>query len=242
MANHVVVDKTLQGTRIITARGAAYGDNLHVVEVVPIEFGSLCAFYPILMSGNPDRGGYVFVSVLGFEPGENLFLDDSGWDAGYVPLTVRRQPFLLLPQKINEEDGTTSTVPILAIDMDSPRVSQEQGEAMFDEGGEATDWFKDVNRMIAGLVQGSEMGRELIRKLDVLELIEPLELSVRLVDGNTRRLEGLHTISDGKLQNLSDRHIVELHQLGYLDYIYSMRASLGHFGGLARRKNARLSP
>ena len=149
MANHQVVDKTLQGTRIITRHGEEYGDKVHVAEVVPTEFFHLSAFYPVLFAGSPDARGYNLVAVLGMEPGENLFLEGNNWDAGYIPLSIRRQPFLLQSQTIKEEDGTTATVPILAIDMDSPRVSKTDGEAMFTEEGEATEGFKARNNRMA---------------------------------------------------------------------------------------------
>lgn len=239
MATHTLVDKSLQGTRIITDRGAEYGDNLHVAQVVPQEFSSLCAFYPILIAGNPDRAGYRFVAIFGFEPGENLYLEGNQWDAGYVPITVRQQPFLLVPQEIKNEEGNTETVPMLAIDNDSPRVSTERGEPIFDADGEPTEWFRGINQMLSILVEGSNMGRELLRKLDVLELLEPLQMGIRLVDGSALRLEGLHTINEVRLRELSDQAVLELHRLGYLDCIYSMRASLGHLGALARRKNTR---
>lgn len=241
MANHKVVDKSLQGTRIITRRGPEYGDAVHVAEVVPTECHKLSAFYPVLLAGSPDARGYNLVAVLGMEPGENLFLENNGWDAGYIPLSIRRQPFLLQTQALKEEDGSISNVPILAIDLDSPRVSQTEGEAMFDEAGEATEWFKGMNQLIAQMLRGSEQGREFIRKLDVMELIEPLEMAVRLGDGSTRRFEGLNTINAARLRDLKDEQIVELHKLGYLDYIYSMRASLAQFGALAKRKSARMA-
>jgi hypothetical protein len=239
MANHQVVDKTLQGTRIITRHGEEYGDKVHVAEVVPTEFFHLSAFYPVLFAGSPDARGYNLVAVLGMEPGENLFLEGNNWDAGYIPLSIRRQPFLLQSQTIKEEDGTTATVPILAIDMDSPRVSKTDGEAMFTEEGEATEWFKAMNNRMAQLLRGSELGREFIRKLDVMELIEPLQMAVRLGDGSARRFEGLHTISETRLRELSEQDVLELHKLGYLDYIYSMRVSVAQFGALAKRKSAR---
>ncbi len=240
MTNLVLVDKKLRGTRIITSHGAQYGDNLHVAEVVPTEFSQLSAFYPILLSGEGDSRGYKLVSIFGFEAGENLFLENDSWDAGYIPLTFRRQPFSLRSQKLKEEDGTTSNVPILAIDLDSPRVSTEAGEPMFTEDGEVTEWFKGMNQLIAHVLQSSNLGGEFVRKLDVMELIKPLELGVRLADGTTRRLDGLHTIDDTRLRELPDKNVLELHQLGYLDYIYSMRASMAQLGSLARRKNTRI--
>ena len=238
--NLALVDKTLQGTRIITRRGAEYGDNLHVVEVVPREFSSLCGFYPILIAHTDAAGGHRFVSILGFEPGENLYLQGNDWDAGYIPLTIRRQPFQVIAQEITEEDGSKSQVPTMAINLDSPRISREQGEDIIGEDGELTPWFKEVTGMVSAMVEGTNQARELLRQLDSLGLIEPLQVGFKLVDGVTRRLDGLYTINEARLRELPDDAVLELHRRGYLDCIYSMRASLGHLGGLARRKDARL--
>jgi hypothetical protein len=239
MANPVLVDKSIHDTRIITEHGAIYGDNQHAMEVVPREFSSLCAYYPIMIVSGP-QNRLSFVAVLGLEQGENLFLEGDRWDAGYVPLTRRRQPFTVVPRKFKNEEGSEETAQALAIDMDSPRISATEGEALVDAEGAPTPYFREINAIVQATVNGAREARELLQKLASLDLIEALDYGVRLSDGKLRRLEGLSTINEKKLRELDSHVIVDLHKSGFLDAIYCMRASLGHVGALARRKEARL--
>ncbi|WP_161955527.1 SapC family protein, partial [Escherichia coli] len=63
--------------RVITERGAAWGDNVMSAPVTPDEFRSLQADYPILFQ--PDgSGSFLPVALFGLEQGDNLFLSAKG--------------------------------------------------------------------------------------------------------------------------------------------------------------------
>ena len=69
-----------QDVCVITERSARYGDNVMYALTFPFEFRSVQALYPILF--HSDSNGNPFpVALFGFQEGENLFLDESGWDA-----------------------------------------------------------------------------------------------------------------------------------------------------------------
>ena len=44
--------------------------------------------------------------MFGVEEGENLFLDEKGWNASYIPLNIMRQPFLIGFQEKTQEGKT----------------------------------------------------------------------------------------------------------------------------------------
>ena len=79
--------------RVLTTRGADYGDNAMSALTFPDEFRTLQAHYPIVFQKTQDGTGFQALALLGFEEGENLFLDGERWDAPDLPLTVERQPF-----------------------------------------------------------------------------------------------------------------------------------------------------
>jgi SapC len=239
MANVVLVDESIKGTKVITERGAQYGDSVHAVQVMPGELPTLCGFYPVMISGDKE-GQMALIAVLGLEPGENLYLNGNQWDAGYLPLTLRQQPFTITRENTLGDDGKITKVPSLAIDMDSPRISKEEGHDIVDENGEPTAYFREINGIIQTIAKELPVTGALLNKLRELDLIQPLASELRLADGKTRRLQGLNTINEIKLRELPEEEILKLHANGFLDCIYSIRASLGHMGGLAQRKNARL--
>ena len=96
MTRSVLLDNvTHRDLRIVTARGAAWGDDVMSAVVVPSEFRNLQAHYPVVFQKTADAAGFQPVAVFGFEPGQNLFLGPEGWDAPYVPMAIERQPFLI---------------------------------------------------------------------------------------------------------------------------------------------------
>src|SRR5215510_14038898 len=80
--------------RIITARGARYGDDIMAALTFPAEFRNVQAHYPIVFSRSAD-GQFSPLALFGFREKQNLFLGPNGWDVPYIPLMVERIPFLI---------------------------------------------------------------------------------------------------------------------------------------------------
>src|SRR5687768_11693123 len=109
--------------RVIATRGAEYGDEVMYTLTFPADFRSVQAHYPIVFGKSAD-GQFQPLALFGFKQGQNLFLDRDAWHATYVPLMIERHPFLI---------GGGSGELLVHIDLDHPRVSRTQGEALFRE-------------------------------------------------------------------------------------------------------------
>jgi hypothetical protein len=229
----------MQDIRVRTGRSAELGDNRHVVEVVPIEFRSLMSFYPIVISKDPATDQWMFVTICGFEPGENLLLGDDGWNVPYVPLNIRRQPFNVIATEGTTESGETVRAPALAIDLDNPRVNKEEGERLFDDQGEATPFLEEVDRIMSEVVPSTQRARQLAQRLGDEGLIESLTINFELADGEKHSVTGLYAINENKFRELPEETILDMHRQGQLGSIYAMIASMGQLGGLLELKSAR---
>src|SRR5688572_29174625 len=97
--------------KVITERGAKYGDDIMYAFTFPAEFRDLQAHYPIVFHKSADGTGFDAVALLGFQDGENLFLENGSWDCSYIPLTVERQPFMI---------GRAGEELMVHIDLDNP--------------------------------------------------------------------------------------------------------------------------
>lgn len=204
---------------------AAYGDNRRFVQVIVKEFPQLLVHYPILLSKNAETGQFYCGAMLGFDEGENLFLEEWQDRDFYRPLYLQRGPFY-------------ANGPDLAIDMDDPRVGAEGGKPLFTEQGQPTRYLQSIIWAFQDLEPGKEMTRLFIQRLLELKLIEECEVEVEFVDGSLRRCVGLYTINQEMLQRLSDEVVVELYRRGYMRLIHYMIASQKQVQVLARKKNA----
>jgi hypothetical protein len=213
MSNVVLLDSQLHRTlRVHAAPSAHYGDNQRFVAVAVNEFHALALHYPILFSKEADTGQFYCGAMLGFDAGENLFVDEHRTLTMYRPLNLQRGPFLT--------SGSD-----LAIDLDHPRVAPSGDQELFTEAGEPSRYL-----------------RIFIDTLLSLKLIEPMTISTRFDDGSDREFTGLYTINRDQLKELADAAVLDLFRRGYLQLIYLMLASLDQVSALAQRKNRSLLP
>jgi hypothetical protein len=226
MTQIVPLSKETHRSLIVDGRAAAaYGDNRHFVRVIVKEFPELLVHYPILFTKHPQTGEFYCGAMLGFEEGENLFLEEWTDRQFYRPLSLQRGPFY-------------SQGPDLAIDLDDPRVGAEGGKPLFTEQGQPTLYLQSIIWAFQDLNPGVEMTRLFIARLLELKLIEPIDLEAEFDDGSKRQCVGLYTIDQEVLSGLPNEVVVELFRRGYLRLIHYMIASLKQVPVLARKKNS----
>ena len=241
MASSVILDsKVHQSVRVRTDRGAEFGENMHLVPVIADELPRLLLEYPVCLIKDSETGQFGLHALLGFEPGENLFLDGNHWDAMYVPMHLRRQPFMV--GIAGDEDAKpTPENTMITIDMGSARISETEGERLFDDGGEATQYLQSISELLSSLLPGISVTDVFVKQLADYDLIEPARLDVTFANGEQRNFDGLYTVSDEKLRELDDQKLRDLHDRGYLQASHLLLASIGQVQRLINRKNARLT-
>jgi hypothetical protein len=217
--------------RIVTNRGAEWGDQVMWASTFPAEFRDIQACYPIVFRATGDGLGFEPVALFGFAHGENLFLKGDRWDAPYVPMMVARQPFLI---------GISGNELMVNVDLDHPRVSRHAGEAVFKPHGGHTPFLENVNSLLFAIHEGMQALPDFLSALQQFELLESFTLDVELNDGSQHRLIGFHTINEERLQALDGAAIAALHAAGHLHSIYMVIASLSNLRMLIDRKNALL--
>ena len=238
MTRHVLLNNVDHaGLRIRTARSAALGDAVMCTPTFHLEFRNLQAHYPVVF--RKDTGGrFQAVALLGFEEGENLFLGEDGWDAAYVPLTIERQPFLIGFEQ-REEHGELLRTPVVHVDLDSPRVSEADGERVFLEHGGSSEYLQRITSILKAIHEGLEADRGFIDALVELELIESFVLDVQLEPRTQHRLVGFHTINEDRLDRLPGDALARLNERGWLKPVYMAVASLSNLRDLIERRRAR---
>jgi hypothetical protein len=230
---------THKDLKISTQYSSQLGNNVHCVITFPTEFAEIQREYPILFQQNPDTGKYQSVALLGISRGENLFLKNNQWHARYIPAIVAREPFL-----IGFEDqsamGGDEHAPVVMLDMDSPRISNNKGTAVFLEFGGSTHYLEKINNILQGIYQGTSISDTMFAAYAELELIEPVKLEITLHNGEVHRLTGNYTISRDKLNALSAEQLKKLNAAGFLEGAYLVINSLNNMQKLIDIKNSRL--
>lgn len=216
-----------RGLRVDGRASAAYGDSQRFVQVIVGEFAHLVVHYPILFSKDAVTGQLFCGVMLGYDPGENLFLEEWRDRRFYRPLLLQRAPFCAHGRN-------------LAIDLDHPRVGVEGGEALFSDEGHPTEYLQSVMQAFRHLHSGMRATQTFIARLLELKLVEPIDLEVEFDDGSKRDAVGLYTLDQDALAGLGDATVVDLHRRGYLRLIDFMIASRRQLPVLTSRKNARL--
>ncbi|MCC8468537.1 SapC family protein [Xanthomonas phaseoli] len=215
--------------RVITAHGAAYGDDVMSAATFPQEFRQVQAQYPIVFHRSGERS-FQPLALLGLRLGENLFLDGAHWDAPYIPLAIERQPFLIGEQP----DG-----PMVHVDLDSPRVSRTEGEPLFREHGGTTEFLDRISQVLRTLHDGLVASTGFVERALRYDLLEPFVFQATLNNGLECRLAGLYVVHEERLRALDDAALLELHRHGDLEPLYMAVASIAQLRHLLERMNRR---
>jgi len=216
---------THKDLRVITRRGAEWGDAVMSCLATPDEFRSLQAHYPIVFQKNAE-GQFQPLALLGLQDGQNLFLGTDDWNAQYIPLALQREPFMI---------GVADDELRMLVDMASPRISQgAEGEAVFLPQGGNTDFLENANSILKTLHEGLQATSAFVEALVAHNLLESFVLDVELPDGTHGRLVDMYTIFEERLAALDAKSIGLLHEADYLQPIYMAIASMSNLNKLIR--------
>jgi SapC protein len=239
MARHEMLNNvTHKDLRVITRHAAEFGDKLGSVLTFPTEYGDVQREYPIFFRKDAQTGEFGSVALLGFAKDENLFLDESGWHARYIPAVVARGPFLIGFQQ-QQVDGETRKEPVIHVDMEDARVSTTEGEPVFLPQGGNSPYLERIVAILNGLHEGVAISKAMFAAFTAHDLIEPVKIEIRFSPEEQYDLVGLHTISESKLRALEGDALTQLHKSGFLQGAYLVLGSLTNMKTLIDMKHQR---
>jgi hypothetical protein len=201
----------------------------HLVPVVAHEFARVANEYPIVFVKNNETGEFQPVAMLGLEPGENLIVKDGKWQGAYLPHALTRSPLVLSKNPENEEQL------FVGINESSDLVNKEEGNALFDEKGEETDYLKRRKEGLVSFVEFSQITAAFTQFLADKELLMPQTLTLE-IKGEKRDINGIYLIDEKKMNELSDEDFLDIRKRGFLPPIYSFLTSMPQVNRLARLK------
>lgn len=238
MTNAVLLDNVShKDLRIRTGYSAEFGDNVNSALIFPAEFASAQREYPILLRRDPN-GQFHAVALLGLDRDENLFLDETGWNARYIPAVQRRGPFLIGFQN-RDADGDAIREPVIHVDLDHPRISEREGEPVFLRHGGNAPCLERASRALQLIYRGTEYAGKMFSAFEEAGLIETMEVEIQLDDRVKYKLPGFFTVSQERLAELDGAALERLNKAGYLHLAMLVVSSLGNVTWLIELKNRR---
>lgn len=221
--------------RVIAAHGLAFGDGVNQALVLPTEFEAVQREYPILIRQG-EGGTYQAVALLGLDRDENLFLDETGWNARYVPAVQRRGPFSIALQR---EARGGEPRPMIHVDLDHPRISRTEGERLFLPAGGNAPYLQEISQALSQIHDGLEIAGPMFAAFEELGLIEPIDIEIKLDDHTAYDVPDVFTLAPDRLAAVTGADLQRLHQSGLLRAAHWIISSLGNMGDLIARKNRR---
>jgi hypothetical protein len=223
MTNKVLLNNVdHQDLRVVPRHGAAHGDSVNQMLVLPTEFEAVQREYPIFFRRD-DQGEFQAVVLLGLDRDENLFLSaDGGWEGRHVPALAARGPFSIGLQRSAESDPGE---PMIHIDLDDPRVGTKVGEPLFlPQGGHSPYLLRIVERL-GDIFDGIALARSMFSAWEAAGLIEPVKVEIQLGETESYDLQDYYSIAPERLAALDGETLVSLNQAGHLRAAFLTLAS-----------------
>jgi len=231
MANLVAINKAKHSKlKIAEKRDISHIANQHIVSITASEFAKGALSYPVVLIKDPGTERYRSVAMLGLESGENLFFSPD-WSALYTPQNVGLLPFAL---GMDPEKENTLTA---CIDLDNPTVGEDKEIALFNDDGEESDLFKNIQESLGRLYEAEVMTERFIKEIKEADLLQELELNLALESGEKKKVVGIFSIDEKKLQELSDDKVLDFHKRGMFIPLHAMLGSVAQIHRLVKLRN-----
>ena len=205
-----------------------FAKKVNSVPLTAVEFAQAAAEYPIVFAGTEEA--VMPAVILGVRESENLYVDDSGaWRGKYIPLFVRRYPFVFSTDKTGKNF-------ILHIDESFDGCNREgRGERLFDNDGQQTQYLRSVLNFLQDYQGRFMRTKQYCDRLKSLELLQPMQAQFNLTSGERRSLSGFMTVDREKLKAVSVEDLETMFRNEELECTYLHLHSLRHFGDMIER-------
>lgn len=205
------------------SRAADYGRyrNQHLIPIVTKDFFTLAAEFPLVFVKGQSQDEFVPVAVMGLKEGQNLYCRTERWPAQVVPVTFHNPPFSIVRV---DEGGEKFMV---LIDEESPLVSKTEGEPIFTERGEKTEYAQQRIDALVDNAQLTLQTQTVCRLLREKNLLITHRVQLQYRPESTRyNIEGIYVVDEQALNKLPDKDFLYFRKQGLLPLIYAHLTSL----------------
>lgn len=232
MTNHVPLEKDKHANlKVIESHDYTRFKGQNLIPIVGKDFFTLSAEFPLVFVVNQENQDFVPVAIMGLRDGENLYCRENPYPAHVIPLGFGNAPFAIAATSETREQF------VVMVDEDSELLSETEGQALFKEDGEKSDYME---ARVESLVQAAQMREQTMQICKILkerELLVTHQVQLQhRQDGQRYNIEGIYTIDEQKLNDLSDDDYLELRKQGLIPLIYAHLSSLQQLRRVSERQ------
>lgn len=219
----------------VAAKDLSTVKALNAFFVAGGEFGDACKEYPVVfVQAGQDEAGkpqVAPIAVFGLRAGENLCIEGDEWRVRYVPASLRLYPFAMARVEGDQL--------VVCIDQSWKGFNTADGQALFDEQGEPTEFTRQVQQQLEAFEADVERTRLACSLLLEKGLLRDMRFDATLPDGQQLAVDGFLTVDDEKLRALPDADLLALARNGLLGLVHAHQLSLGNMTRLVEWHVAR---
>ena len=197
--------------------------NQNAVPLLAFEVPQAAECFPVIF---PDSKSVVPYALLGLG-GKNVFVDNNGhWKASYLPIMIANHPFALIEAHFTEASDKKSEIAI-GIAEDAPHFTQDNGQRLFKEKGEATETLQHIREALMAQFRRHESLQPSLEELVSFTCLKESVLEVTCA-GKTKSVGGLRCVDRKVIMSLPESTLGHLVQTGVMGILYAHWNSLRH--------------
>lgn len=220
-------------TKVKPVTNYNFAKEAHIASVLVNEVNRVAPAYPMVFLKEAEDK-YGLYALLGFQQGENLYVDADGkWQAPYIPAIIRRYPFAL-------GRGQEENQFVICVDEESDLLSKEEGRPLV-EDGKPGEVVEAVKKYLSDIYRFNELTARFCEELRTMDLLHPLNVQLKQAgeEAPAVNIAGCFGVNEKKLNELPDASYLELRKKGALPLVYAHLLSLAQIHRLAELRRAR---
>ena len=218
---------TIDGSKLASTYSKFHLLNIEIKEAVQAS-----SDFPLFFSKSTEAKYWTISALCGLAPQENVFETQGTWLGHYAPLSLRTLPFIM-------RLGNDAQQQEVLIDVDSPAISSQNGEALFLSSKRPTAYLDNKKKLLEERVTAMQQTAVMMNQISEMGLIHSVDLIIEFKDNTSQRVGGLATVNEQRLQNLTADELANLNQKGLLNVLFNILGSILQVNRVIRLHNTK---
>ena len=208
--------------------GYNFASGINYTFLAGSEVAKAARTFPVVFPVLSDKNEPLLpLALLSLTPGGNSFVDDKGrWTADYLPVHLRRYPFIL--GAVPESKGEFA----IMIDGDSSRFSKDEGTPLFNEKGEPEEIISKVQSYLGKYQKDILKTQKVLKQLEEAGVLVEKQFQITLGE-KKKALKGFRVVDMEKVMKLDNDTLGKWVKNGLMSLVFNHAQSFDNLKKLA---------